>query len=204
MKNLVILALAVVFLSPSFVDAQACRGFATSGTNVAPTMVRGDWAGMAGATFDAYGGVASRAFNGRYNGGLSFFTGTMSPPENGSEPAAMGGELVVSRSMVPTHVNQQVICFNLGVAGQNVEDQNTELSVPASLSFGVEMDGGWFSLTPHGLVGTRVVFDDGVEPRLDVGFGLMARLGPVITGASLVKQGVRDQQRGILHAGVRF
>jgi hypothetical protein len=90
------------------------------------------------------------------------------------------------------------------IAAQGLDQADVELAVPASVSFGVEMDGGRVSITPHGLVGARFVLDDGVDPRLDVGFGLALRVGPIVTGAALFKQGNRDQQRGVLHAGIRF
>ncbi len=203
MKTLVTLTLAALLLAPAVLDAQACRGFSTQGTNMAPTMVRGDWAGSAGVTFDAYGGVVSRSVGEKYNGGVSFFSGTATLGD-GTEPGAWGAETVLSRSMVETYLNQQVVCVNLGVAAQDLDVDDVQLAVPASLSFGIELDGGWFSLTPHGLAGARFVIDDGVDPRLDVGFGMTVRMGPVTTGASVVKQGNRDQQRGILHAGLRF
>jgi hypothetical protein len=203
MKNLVVLALAVVVLSPAVLDAQACRGFATHGTTVAPTMLRGDWAGIAATTFDAYGAVVSRPLGDRYNAGFSGYSATVFTMD-GSEPTAWAGEALVSRSMVDSYLNQQVVCFNAGLAAQGLDQADVELAVPASVSFGVEMDGGRFSITPHGLVGARFVLDDGVDPRLDVGFGLALRVGPIVTGAALFKQGNRDQQRGVLHAGIRF
>lgn len=211
MRNLAVFAIAILLLSPGILDAQACRGFATTGINVAPVMVRGDWAGMAGATFDAYGAVASRSLGDHYNGGVSFFGGKVSPLDGsldgaleGTRPSAWGGEVTLSRSMVDTYLNQQVVCLNAGVAAQSLDGIDTELAVPATLSFGLELDGGWFGFTPHGLVGSRFVFDDGVSPRLEVGVGLTARVGPVIGGASLIKQGERDQQRGVLHLGMRL
>lgn len=203
MKNLVVLALAVVVLSPAVLDAQACRGFMSNGTTVAPTMLRGDWAGTAEVTFDAYGAVVSRALGDRYNAGFSGYSATVYSTD-GSEPTAWAGEALISRSMVDSYVNQQVVCLNAGIAAQGVDQQDVELAVPASLSFGVEMDGGRFSVTPHGLVGARFVFNNGVDSRLDVGFGLALRVGPIVTGAALLKQGHRDQQRGVLHAGIRF
>jgi hypothetical protein len=203
MKNVLVLALAVAVFSPALLDAQACRGFATNHTTVAPTMLRGDWAGTAGVTFDAYGGVVSRPLSDRYNAGFSGYGATVFAMD-GTEPTAWAGEALVSRSMVDSYLNQQVVCLNAGIAAQGVDQDDVEFAVPASLSFGVEMDGGRFSLTPHGLVGARFVLDDGVDPRLDVGFGLALRFGPVVTGAALYKQGHRDQQRGVLHAGIRF
>jgi hypothetical protein len=203
MKSLAVLTLAVIVLSPAVLDAQACRGFATNGTTLAPTMLRGDWAGPAGVTFDAYGAVMSRSLGDRYNAGFSGYSATVYSTD-GSQPTAWAGEALVSRSMVDSYVNQQVVCLNAGIAAQGVDQEDVELAVPTSVSFGVEMDGGLFSITPHGLVGARFIIADGVDPRLDVGFGLALRVGPVVTGAALYKQGNRDQQRGVLHAGIRF
>jgi hypothetical protein len=158
--NAVLLALAGVMLSPAVLDAQACRGFATNRTTVAPTVFRGDWAGIAATIFGAFGALVSRPLGDRYNAGFSGYSATVYTTD-GNEPTAWAGEALVSRSMVDSYLNQQVVCLTAGIAAQGLDQEDVELAVAASVSFGVEMDGGRFSITPHGLVGARFVLDDG-------------------------------------------